>query len=1163
MGTFRSILRALWQRRVAVTLAITLIALAVMIAATFFVLNLPALTLDKQQTLILGPNRFSPESPAAVRVVVRNQATGLPVPEANVTLRMRPKEGGASQTLFTGRTDASGTVPISFTLPADLKREQLLVVEASSSAGRDQVEKDVIVQRSYRVLVTTDKPLYQPGQVIHLRALGLGTLDRVPAKNETLEFTIQDPKGNKVFRKSVPTSAFGVASADFTLAETVNSGAYKITAALGDTTSEKTVTVKQYVLPKFKVTVETDRSFYLPGERVTGRVRADYFFGKPVTQSKVEMTGFVFDVQKVDLVSLTGKTNDDGVYEFAFNLANYFAGSGRDRDRADFTVQVGVTDQANHTEQNDLVLPISRDPLLIDAAAESGKLVPGIENIVYILTSLPDGSPVEADLTVGGAGASTQARTGKYGLAEVKLTPAGNAPLTITARDARGRTATRSITLESETAGDALLLRPDRAVYRVGETMHLTILSRASVGTAYLDLIKEGQTLSTRAVDVVNGKAELDVDITPELIGTIQVHVYHVKLDSTLVRDSRMVVVEQTGELNVAVKADQDAYRPGDRAKVNLAVTNQAGKGVPSALGVGVVDESVFALAEQDPGFAKLYFLLQKELLEPRFQVKGFQLPEVISETVPADLRVAQDASARAAWGAVPVADFSMRVNSQVLKQEAATRAQASGYNTLNGGLLGLLTVVPLLFGGLVVAGLKSRRILGKALKWWAVAALVFCGASPFFVGGVAVVAYLVSETRLGLIFMLVVGVFWVAGFAFLLGSALRKRDGGQVLAVVFLGAYFVLFALLMFVSWKALTPNPYALLAFLLTYLVGLGATVLLGTGLWVQQDRASGAIAIALALLFIPLTIALALLPQASALARVVGNPLLYVPPAYLTGCAPAATPGPGASTGIPFLDLKQNPLGGLASGPGAAAAPTASAGREQQGTTPAAQAAPPRLRQYFPETLYYNPQVITDDQGRAVLDLELADSITTWRMSVTASSQRGELGSTTAGLRVFQDFFVDLDLPVALTQNDEISLPVAVYNYLPHAQKVSLEIEKQPWFALQDDAVKTLTIESNDIEVVYFRVRAIQFGSQTLKVTALGEKMSDAIQRSIRVYPDGKLIEATRSDWLKPDTEQVVEIPMQAIPGATRLEVKIFPGVMSQIVDGLEGLLHVPYG
>ena len=50
------------------------------------------------------------------------------------------------------------------------------------------------------------------------------------------------------------------------------------------------------------------------------------------------------------------------------------------------------------------------------------------------------------------------------------------------------------------------------------------------------------------------------------------------------------------------------------------------------AFGVSIAGggASVFALAEQDPGFAKLYFLLQQELLEPKYQVKGFTLPEVV-----------------------------------------------------------------------------------------------------------------------------------------------------------------------------------------------------------------------------------------------------------------------------------------------------------------------------------------------------------------------------------------------------------------------------------------------------------------------------------------------------------------------------------------------------
>ena len=43
-----------------------------------------------------------------------------------------------------------------------------------------------------------------------------------------------------------------------------------------------------------------------------------------------------------------------------------------------------------------------------------------------------------------------------------------------------------------------------------------------------------------------------------------------------------------------------------------------------------------------------------------------------------------------------------------------------------------------------------------------------------------------------------------------------------------------------------------------------------------------------------------------------------------------------------------------------------------------------------------------------------------------------RNGCAGTGTASLKVFQDFFVDLDLPVRLTQGDRVSLPVAIYNY-----------------------------------------------------------------------------------------------------------------------------------
>jgi uncharacterized protein YfaS (alpha-2-macroglobulin family) len=223
------------------------------------------------------------------------------------------------------------------------------------------------------------------------------------------------------------------------------------------------------------------------------------------------------------------------------------------------------------------------------------------------------------------------------------------------------------------------------------------------------------------------------------------------------------------------------------------------------------------------------------------------------------------------------------------------------------------------------------------------------------------------------------------------------------------------------------------------------------------------------------------------------------------------------------------------------------------------------PPRLRQYFPETMLWLPDGETDANGLLALEVPIADSITTWRMTALASTQDGRLGSATAGLRVFQEFFVDLNLPQALTVGDEVSIPVGVFNYLPGSQDVTLQVSEAFWFELLDVAEKRISIASNDITVVYFRIRVKEFGTYPFTVTALGSSMSDAIQKPVRIFPDGKQIFFTESDRVNAETPAsvTVSLPGEVIAGSQALNVKIYPGMVSQVVEGLDSILQMPNG
>ena len=57
--------------------------------------------------------------------------------------------------------------------------------------------------------------------------------------------------------------------------------------------------------------------------------------------------------------------------------------------------------------------------------------------------------------------------------------------------------------------------------------------------------------------------------------------------------------------------------------------------------------------------------------------------------------------------------------------------------------------------------------------------------------------------------------------------------------------------------------------------------------------------------------------------------------------------------------------------------------------------------------------------------------------------ASAPPGRWAATEVPITVFQDFFVDLDLPVSMSLGDQVSVPVTCYNYLKEPQDIRLTV------------------------------------------------------------------------------------------------------------------------
>lgn len=211
---------------------------------------------------------------------------------------------------------------------------------------------------------------------------------------------------------------------------------------------------------------------------------------------------------------------------------------------------------------------------------------------------------------------------------------------------------------------------------------------------------------------------------------------------------------------------------------------------------------------------------------------------------------------------------------------------------------------------------------------------------------------------------------------------------------------------------------------------------------------------------------------------------------------------------------------------------------------------------IRKYFPETFYSN--IIDSNKS---IKLQLPDSITNWKVNLLAIDKDGNIASKTLDIKVFQEFFIDANLPLFLTKNDEISIPVVIYNYTKDKLNINLVIQKEDWFELLDNNQKSIIIEPNGINKVYFRIKAVKVGKNDLVIFAYSNNLSnnlrDAIKKQIEVIPYGRYVQNIES--FSGNSKFSFEVNGEG-KGAYLV---VYPVLFSQVLSGLDNMLNMPYG
>lgn len=953
-----------------------------------------------------------------LRVFALDPLTHTPRAGIEVSVELEHADTEAKQS-FTAITDASGTAVIK--VPA----QGVGKYTARTSAGTGtmtfaSLETQLTVERESKVLVTTDKPLYKPGQTMHIRALALKKPRQEAQAGAETTLEVFDGKGNMVFRKFGETNDFGIVAATFKIADQVNIGAYKIAITVGKTTTEKTVQVKPYQLPKFKLETELSAAFYLVGDVVEGSISARYFFGKPVNGA-VEVKAFAMGVAVEEIGFASGTTDSDGNFSFSVDLPAYLVGQPMEGGNGVVSFEVSVEDSAGNVVTKTRSVVVAQDPIEWIAIPESGSLVKGLPNGIFIFATDPLGHPVAADFVVKEDDQALTLEALGEGIIKVTVTPTENTTLYVQVQ-AGGDTVESSVHLLVDASQEGLLVRTDKALYTVGESVAVQAFVGGSGGKVFFDVIKDGQTALTTSSELKAGVASFVLDLDGSLSGDVLVEAYRVQDTGQIIRDKRLIFVRDANNLHIAVDTDKAQYKPGEEAVITFEVTDRSGSPKVAALGVQIVDEAVYALSENKPGLLETYFLIQEALQKPHYQIEGahFDLGSIVT---------------------------------QAPDEPQVQTVAAAAFSALD------------LQGG-----------LGERSSWAGVTAAIPSVLAPHFQSHQQKISAFFEHLQ-------------EAGA--LKSESVQARVEGQSVFYDYWGNLYVFKVHEKWDGWRA--------------KFTSMGPDEIAGT-----EDDWSGTV--------------------------MVLHPEWEDDPFMTGGAQDAASP----ATENDFEEQSPPQEGGTTSG--------------SEG---------PKVRKNFPETLYYHPSLITDERGRAEVTLTMADSITQWRISTLANSTDGALGSSTDSVTVFQDFFIDVSFPAVVSRLDEITFPVALYNYLTEAQTVEVTLESSSWFTALGGLTQSVTLAPGEVTSISFPVKITEVGTHALTVIGTGSTLSDAVQRTVEVRPNGTAVLSSASGLLEGSALHDVSFPADMVPDSQGLLVKIYPGIMAQAVEGLDSMLREPHG
>lgn len=284
-------------------------------------------------------------------------------------------------------------------------------------------------------------------------------------------------------------------------------------------------------------------------------------------------------------------------------------------------------------------------------------------------------------------------------------------------------------------------------------------------------------------------------------------------------------------------------------------------------------------------------------------------------------------------------------------------------------------------------------------------------------------------------------------------------------------------------------------------------------------------------------------------SSMAGIVGD----APAAASAMAAPAPPPAPASAPGEMAVKAEGN----------MAMDPFGSASGEPEGPQPT-------IRTNLADSAVWIADFTTDEKGEGEFNFNLPDNLTTWKLRSWVMGPDTQVGEAGVEVITRKNLMVRLQAPRFFVEKDEVVISANVHNEMDEYQNVSAVLELEGGvleFANgSQGTVPALTVKGHGEHRFDWKVKVTGEGEARIRVKALAQKDSDAMEMTFPAYIHGMLKTDAWSLALRADQAAgslTFKVPAERKPEQSRLEIRYSPTLAMALVDALPYLVDYPYG